>query len=151
MNKESSVNEHVGGLSSRLPIRYCPLWKWRWALVLRLEAYKAWVGGVSSRCVIEQILEDYGSTPFPKRTIPNWGPRRKSSHKKAHFGVKGETPTFPQFRLECMYYSMGWQFLRLAPLLHMCSSGTLILRPKAYKAWVGDVSPRCGIEQILED
>ena len=24
----------VGGLSSRPPIRYCPLWKWRWALVL---------------------------------------------------------------------------------------------------------------------
>ena len=29
--------------------------------------------------------------------------------------------------------------------------GTLILRPKAYKAWVGGISPRCGIEQILED
>ena len=35
--------------------------------------------------------------------------------------------------------------------LHMCSSGTLILRPNPYKAWVRGVFPRCGIEQILED
>ena len=31
------------------------------------------------------------------------------------------------------------------------SSATLILRPKAYKAWMGGVSPRCGIKQILKD
>ena len=30
----------------------------------------------------------------------------------------------------------------------MCSSGTLILRPKANKAWVGGVSPRYEIAQI---
>ena len=32
-----------------------------------------------------------------------------------------------------------------------CSSGTLILGPKAYKACVGDISPQCGIEQIHAD
>ena len=29
----------------------------------------------------------------------------------------------------------------------MCSSDTLILKPNAYKAWVGGVSSRYGIEQ----
>ena len=29
-------------------------------------------------------------------------------------------------------------------------SDTLILKPKAYKAWVEDVSPQCEIEQIPE-
>ena len=33
----------------------------------------------------------------------------------------------------------------------MCSSNTLILRPKAYKPWVRDVCSRCRIDQILKD
>ena len=37
---------------------------------------------------------------------------------------------------------------RLPLMPYKCSSGTPIFRPKAYKAWVGGVSPRCGIEQI---
>ena len=48
---------------------------------LRAHAYKLWVGGISSRCGIEQICAgDIGLLgPIPKQIIPDWG-KIRSSH-----------------------------------------------------------------------
>ena len=48
-------------------------------MCLGLKAYKAHVGGVSSRCGIEQIREAKAKEHEPKRTIPaNWGLRQET-------------------------------------------------------------------------
>ena len=74
--------------------------------------------------------------------------------KRHLLGFKGKPPPSP-FVGSCVtrrsalsQHAKPWSH---SCSLHMCSSGTLIIRPKAYKARVGDVFLRCGIEQILED
>ena len=74
--------------------------------------------------------------------------------KRCILGFKGKPPPFP-FIGSCMTWKSALP-QHVKPRSHscslyMCSSGTLILRPKAYKAWVEDISLQCEIEQILED
>ena len=74
--------------------------------------------------------------------------------KRCILGFKGKPPPFP-FIGSCVTRKSALP-QHAKPRSHscslyMCSSGTLILRPKAYKAWVEDISLQCEIEQILED
>ena len=70
-------------------IKYCPLWKWRWTLVLTDLLNPISGRDASHSCLISLwpkdecttiTHKDQGSTPFPKQTIPDWGMIR-SSHK----------------------------------------------------------------------
>ena len=96
--------------------------------------------------------------PFSKQTIPDWG-KIRSSHKckLLNFTKKievplsmrscacSETSKYKTFFKTFFFFKIKIYFQNC---LHMI--GTPFLTLNAYKARVGGVSPRCGIEQISE-
>ena len=143
-------------------------------LILRPRAYKPWVGGVSPRCGIEQIrVSGTLVDPCPSQSeqyligSQDESPPTKRRVVMVHSSVGQRLirheweASLPDVGLS-KFMRVGRRLILTHPKANntwlgvetkvlMCCSGTFILRLKAYKAWVGGVSPRCGIEQIRAD